>query len=96
MDNILKIKISLIALYLGVAVTLFYNEHFLNANTPLYIYGNLEFIIAILSLGVILSSAIYHLAFYYHIRNCISLLCPHPIGNNLPPHTDREPLYLPI
>jgi signal transduction histidine kinase len=69
MDNIFKIKISLIVIYLGVAVIFFYNEHFLTSSTPLHIYGNLEFIVAILSLGVILSSAMYNLAFYFYIRN---------------------------
>jgi len=69
MDNILKIKISLIVLYLGVAVIFFYDDHFLTTTAPLYTYNNLEFIIAILSLGVILSSIVYNLAFYFYIRN---------------------------
>ncbi len=69
MDNTLKIKITLIVIYLGVAVIFFYDDHFLTTTTPIYTYGNLEFIIAILSLGVILSSVVYNLAFYFYIRN---------------------------
>ncbi len=69
MDNILKIKISLIVLYLGVAVIFFYNDHFLTTTAPIYTYNNLEFIIAILSLGVILSSIVYNLAFFFYIKN---------------------------
>jgi signal transduction histidine kinase len=69
MDRVLKIKIAIIVIYFGVAVTLFYNQHFLNENSPIFIYSNIEFIIAILSLGMIISSTIYNLAFYYYIRN---------------------------
>jgi len=69
MDRALKIKIAIIIVYFGVAVTLFYDQHFLNENTPLFVYSTLDFIIAILSLGVILSSTIYNLAFYYYLRD---------------------------
>jgi len=68
MDRLLKIKIATIIVYFIVAITLFYNEHFLNENSPIFIYSNLEFMVAILSLGVILSSTIYNLAFFYYIR----------------------------
>ncbi|NPA61558.1 MAG: hypothetical protein GXO06_04685 [Epsilonproteobacteria bacterium] len=68
MDRVLKIKVSAIAIYFGVAISLFYEQHFLNGATPLFEYSDVEFIVAILSLGVIVSSTIYNLAFYYYIR----------------------------
>jgi signal transduction histidine kinase len=68
MDRVLKIKIATIVIYFIMAISLFYNEHFLNENSPIFVYSNLEFIVAILSLGVILSSTIYNLAFFYYIR----------------------------
>ena len=69
MDKVLKIKVASIVIYLGIVVIFFYDEHFFIATKPIYIYSNLEFFIAILSLGVILSSAVYNLAFYFYIRN---------------------------
>jgi signal transduction histidine kinase len=69
MDKILKIKIALIFIYLAVAILFFYDEHFLTTTKPIYTYNTLEFMIAILSLGVILSSTVYNLAFYFYIRN---------------------------
>ncbi len=69
MDKILKIKIASIIIYLGIVIIFFYDEHFFIATKPVYIYSDVEFFIAILSLGVILSSAVYNLAFYFYIRN---------------------------
>jgi signal transduction histidine kinase len=69
MDRVLKIKVATIIVYFGVAISLFYNEHFLSDKTPIFIYSNLEFIVAILSLGVIISSTVYNLAFYFYLRN---------------------------
>ncbi len=51
MDRVLKIKVSAIAIYFGVAISLFYEQHFLNGATPLFEYSDVEFIVAILSLG---------------------------------------------
>ncbi len=53
---------------MGPRSLLFYEQHFLNGATPLFEYSDVEFIVAILSLGVIVSSTIYNLAFYYYIR----------------------------
>ena len=69
MDRVLKIKIASIVVYLGVVIIFFYDEHFYIANEPIYTYSDIEFFIAILSLGVILSSTVYNLAFYFYIRN---------------------------
>jgi len=64
----MKIKLALVVLYLGVAITLFYDHHFTISETTLHDYNTMQFMVAILSLGVILSSSLYNLAFYVFIR----------------------------
>ncbi len=69
MDKILNLKFIAIILYAISAMVLFYDDHFIQNSTIVHHYSNWEFMFAILGLGIILSSAIYNLAFYFYIRN---------------------------
>lgn len=68
MDNMAKIKLFLISLYLGVALLFFYDDHFLLSTSPLYTYDTISLMTAVFSLGIIASAGVYNLAFYFYIR----------------------------
>ena len=63
MDKIMKIKLTLVLIYLGLAITLFYDHH-ASLSITIFKYNTMQFMVAVLSLGVILSSSIYNFAFY--------------------------------
>jgi len=67
MDKIMKIKLALVLIYLGLAITLFYDHH-ASLDIHIFKYNTMQFMVAVLSLGVILSSSIYNFAFYFYIR----------------------------
>jgi len=67
MDKIMKIKLTLVLIYLGLAITLFYDHH-ASLDINIFRYNTMQFMVAVLSLGVILSSSIYNFAFYFYIR----------------------------
>ncbi len=67
MDKIMKIKLTLVLIYLGLAITLFYDHH-ASLSIAIFKYNTMQFMVAVLSLGVILSSSIYNFAFYFYIR----------------------------
>ncbi len=69
MDKILKIKFIIIALYFTGTILFFYDEQFLQNSVILHNYGNIPFMFAVLSLGVLISATVYNLAFYFYIRN---------------------------
>jgi len=69
MDKRLSLKFIAIILYGIVAMSLFYDDHFIQKSTVLHHYNNWEFFFAVLGLGIILSASVYNLAFYFYIRN---------------------------
>ncbi len=69
MDNILKLKLLFIIILAFITSYFFYDEHFINHTGTMHTFGNLAFLIAAISMGVIISATIYNLAFYYYIRN---------------------------
>ena len=69
MDNILKLKLFSIALLAFVTSYFFYDEHFITHSGTMHSFGNIAFLVASISMGVIISASIYNLAFYYYIRN---------------------------
>ncbi|MCH9739260.1 MAG: sensor histidine kinase [Epsilonproteobacteria bacterium] len=69
MDKIVKLKFLAIIIYAISASILFYDDHFIQNSTVMHQYGHVPFMIAVLCLGVILSAAVYNLAFYFYIRN---------------------------
>ena len=72
MDKIFKIKVIAIALYGLVAWLLFYDDNFVQNSYFVqhpHHYSTVAFMLAVLSLGVILSAMVYNLAFYFYIRN---------------------------
>lgn len=72
MDNILKIKYTFLLLYGLISFFFFYDDFFIK-NSPFILtphhYSHLPFMIATLSLGIIFSTMVYNLAFYFYIRN---------------------------
>ena len=69
MDKILKLKLFFIALFAFITIYFFYNEHFINHTGTMHTFGNIAFLVASISMGVIISASIYNLAFYFYIRN---------------------------
>ncbi|NEW61702.1 hypothetical protein GSY74_10430 [Sulfurovum sp. bin170] len=67
MSSSLKIKLSLIFVYLTVA--LFYHKHYFPTYTgTIYHYENMPFFIVAMSFRVILSATLYNLSLYLYIR----------------------------
>ena len=72
MDKVLKLKISAIIIYALSSFFFFYDENFVQNSSFVsqpHLYGNGSFMVAVLSLGIILSALVYNLAFYFYIRN---------------------------
>jgi len=69
MDNILKLKLLFIAGLAFITSYFFYDEHFITHIGTMHTFGNFAFLVAAISMGVIISATIYNLAFYYYIRN---------------------------
>ena len=69
MDKILTIKLSLIAIFLGLTIYFFYDNHFIQNTEAIYSFDDIAFLVASISFGVIISASIYNLAFYVYIRN---------------------------
>jgi signal transduction histidine kinase len=69
MDKILKIKFIIITLYFTGIILFFYDAHFLKNSVIVHDYGNIPFMFAVLSLGVLISATVYNLAFYFYIKN---------------------------
>ena len=69
MDNTLKIKLLFIAGLAFVTSYFFYDDHFITHTGTMHTFGNVAFLVASISMGVIISATIYNLAFYYYIRN---------------------------
>ena len=68
MDKALTIKLSLIFLFLLVELY-HYDAHFITNTDTLYTYGNINFMVATLCFGVIISASIYNLALYLYIQS---------------------------
>ena len=68
MDKILTIKLSGIFLFLLVAL-LNFDQHFITNTDAIYTYGHVNFMVATLCFGVIISAAIYNLALYIYVRS---------------------------
>ena len=69
MDSILKVKLLFIAGVAFVTSYFFYDEHFIHHIGTIHTFGNIAFLVAVMSMGVILSATIYNLSFYYYIHN---------------------------
>jgi len=69
MDKILKIKLSIIAIFLLVTIYFFYDSHFIQNSHAIYSFDNIAFLVASICFGVIISASIYNLSFYFYIRN---------------------------
>jgi signal transduction histidine kinase len=69
MDNILKLKLLFIAILAFITSYFFYDEHFITHTGTMHTFGNVAFLVAAISMGIIISATIYNLAFYYYIRN---------------------------
>lgn len=69
MDKILKIKLFLIAIFVGITSYFYYDKHFITNTNTLYSFDNIAFLVASISFGIIISASIYNLSFYFYIRN---------------------------
>ena len=69
MSKILKIKLLFIAILAFITSYFFYDEHFIHDTGTMHTFDNVSFLVAALSMGVIISATIYNLSFYYYIRN---------------------------
>jgi len=69
MDNILRLKLLIIALFGSVTLWLFWGEIFRQSTQTLYHFDIANIVVASIAFGVILSASIYNLAFYFYIRN---------------------------
>jgi signal transduction histidine kinase len=63
------VKLTLIALYFFISVFYFYDEHFPKTTQTLYKYGNIQFMAATMSFGVIISASIYNLALFIYLKH---------------------------
>ncbi len=68
MDRSLIIKLSLIFLFLLVALYHF-DAHFITNTDAIYTYSDINFMVATLCFGVIISASIYNLALYLYIKS---------------------------
>jgi len=68
MDRALTIKLSLIFILLLVALYNF-DAHFITNADTIYTYENINFMVATLCFGVIISASIYNLALYLYIQS---------------------------
>jgi signal transduction histidine kinase len=69
MNKTLIVKLFFILIYLGFAVSYFYDEHFIPYTGSIYTYETLFIIIVSMSLGVILSAIIYNFSLYLYLKN---------------------------
>ena len=69
MDNILKLKLIFIAILAFITSYFFYDEHFINHTGTMHTFGQVAFLVAAISMGIIISASIYNLAFFFYIRN---------------------------
>jgi len=69
MDRVIKFKFFLIAIYLFISVTYFYDKHFPTTTEAFYHYDYLPFMVATMSFGVILFASIYNLALYIYLKH---------------------------
>jgi len=69
MDKILKLKFIAIGIYFTGTIIFFYDDSFLENSLILHNYGNVPFMFAVLSLGVLISATVYNIAFYFYIKN---------------------------
>ena len=56
-------------LFVGLTSYLFYDELFIYNTQTLHQFGNLPFMVASISFGVIITASIYNLSFYFYIKN---------------------------
>jgi len=68
MDNILKIKLFLIGVF--VIFSLFFFQDFFSRSTEiLYHLNSVKFLFVVLTFGIIITASIYNLSFYFYIKN---------------------------
>jgi len=68
MDKILKIKLIFIGLFVVVSAYFFYDELFDYETEMIHQFGEIAFLIASISFGVVLTASIYNLSFYFYMR----------------------------
>ena len=68
MNKILILKFFLIAIYLFIALFYFYDDHFPLYTGTLYSYGNIPFMVATISFGIIISATVYNTALYVYLK----------------------------
>ena len=69
MDRVLQIKLLLITIFVALTSYLFYDELFITSTKTIHQFGDVAFLTASISFGVILSASIYNLSFYFYIKS---------------------------
>ena len=69
MNKILTFKLSMIIIYFLVVISFFYDEHILISDKTLYHFGNIPFMAATISFGIIISAMIYNFSLYIYMKN---------------------------
>ena len=69
MDKILKIKLLLIGVFVIASIYFFYDELFAYKTQELHYFGEISFLVASVSFGVIIAASIYNLSFYFYMKH---------------------------
>ena len=69
MDKILKIKLFFICFFVIASIYFFYDELFSYKTQELHYFGEIAFLVASVSFGVIIAASIYNLSFYFYMKN---------------------------
>jgi len=69
MDKILKIKLFFIGFFVIASIYFFYDELFSYKTQELHYFGEIAFLVASVSFGVIIAASIYNLSFYFYMKN---------------------------
>lgn len=69
MDRILQIKLLLITIFVGVTSYFFYDELFIQSTETIHTFGDIAFLTASISFGVIITASIYNLSFYFYMKS---------------------------
>jgi len=69
MDRVLQTKLLLITLFVALSSYFFYDQLFIQSTQTIHQFGEVAFLVASISFGVIITASIYNLSFYFYIKN---------------------------